>query len=114
MEVKAILRNTRTSAYKARLVADLIRGMNVEKALNTLAFSLKKDAVVVKKLLNSAISNAESNHGLDIDELKVSQIYVDEGTPFKRMHARAKGRGNRILKRTCHITLVVSDAGVGA
>ena len=114
MKVKAILRNTRTSAYKARLVADLIRGMRVETALNTLAFSLKKDATVVRKLLSSAISNAENNHGLDIDELKVSEIYVDEATPFKRMHARAKGRGNRILKRTCHITVVVSDAGVTA
>ncbi|MBI5447708.1 MAG: 50S ribosomal protein L22 [Gammaproteobacteria bacterium] len=114
MKVKAILRGTRTSAYKARLVADLIRGMTVENALNTLSFSLKKDAAVVKKLLNSAISNAENNHGLDVDELRVSEIYVDEATPYKRMHARAKGRGNRILKRTCHITVVVSDAGVTA
>lgn len=114
MQAKAILRNAKTSAYKARLVADLIRGMPVDRAINTLAFSLKKDAAIIKKLLNSAISNAENNHGLDIDELKVSTIFVDEGTPFKRMSPRAKGRGNRILKKTCHITIVVSEAGVAA
>lgn len=114
MKVKAILRNAKTSAFKARLVADLVRGMRVDTAINALTFSLKKDAGVIKKLLNSAISNAENNHGLDIDELKISEIFVDEATPYKRMHARAKGRGNQILKRTCHITVVVSDAGVAA
>ena len=104
MKVQAILRGVRTSAYKARLVADLIRGMKVENALNALKFSLKKDAKLIRKLLSSAISNAENNHALNIDELKINEIYVNEGTPLKRMRPGAKGRGNRILKRTCHIT----------
>ena len=112
MEAKAILRNARTSAYKARLVADQIRGLPVERALNILTYSLKKSGGLIKKVVDSAIANAEHNKGLDIDALNISKIYVDEATAFKRMHARAKGRGNRILKRNCHITVVVSDSGV--
>jgi large subunit ribosomal protein L22 len=108
METQAILRNTRISAQKARLVADQIRGEPVDKALNILSFSLKKGAKVVKKVLESAIANAEHNEGADIDELKVSTVYVDEASSYKRMMPRAKGRGNRILKRTCHITIKVS------
>ena len=111
MEVKAILRNANFSAQKGRLVADQIRGKNVENALQILTFSNKKSAAVVKKVLESAIANAEHNEGADIDELKVSQIYVDQGRFSARFRARAKGRGNRILKRTCHITVAVSDSG---
>jgi large subunit ribosomal protein L22 len=107
MEVSAILRGTRLSAQKGRLVADQIRGLRVEKALNILAFSPKKGAGIIKKVLESAIANAEHNEGADIDELKVAAIMVDEGPVMKRMHARAKGRGNRIVKRTSHITVTV-------
>lgn len=109
MRVPAILRNARLSAQKARLVADQIRGMSVDKALNLLTFSPKKGAVLIKKLLESAIANAEHNEGADIDALKVALIYVDKGTSLKRFSARAKGRGNRIEKQTCHITLTVGD-----
>jgi large subunit ribosomal protein L22 len=97
------------SAQKARLVADQIRGMQVEKALELLSFSPRKAARVIKKVLESAIANAEHNEGADVDELKVSRIFVDEGRTLKRMRARAKGRGNRILKRNSHITVTVSD-----
>lgn len=109
MEVSAKLRGTRLSAQKGRLVADLIRGLPVDRALNILAFTPKKGAVIIKKVLESAIANAEHNNGADIDELKVKTIMVDEGTSLKRFTARAKGRGNRILKPTCHITVVVGD-----
>ncbi len=109
MEVAARLRNAPISAQKARLVADLIRKLPVEKALNTLAFSPKKAAVIIKKLLESAIANAEHNEGADIDELVINTIFVDEATSLKRTRARAKGRANRILKRTSHITVKVSD-----
>lgn len=109
MQVSAILRGVRLSAQKGRLVADQIRGLPVDKALNVLAFSPKKGAVIIKKVLNSAIANAEHNEGADIDELKVKTIYVDEGSTLKRFRARAKGRGARILKPTCHITVVVGD-----
>lgn len=109
MEVAATLKNARISAQKVRLVADQIRGLPIEKALNILNFSLKKAGALVKKVLNSAIANAENNEGADIDELKISRIFVNEGPTYKRMHARAKGRGNQILKRTCHITVQVSD-----
>jgi len=109
MEVAAQLRFARISAQKTRLVADQVRGLSVDKALQTLAFSPKKAAGIVKKVLESAIANAEHNDGADIDELKVSKIYVDEGPTHKRMQARAKGRGNRILKRTSHITVVVGE-----
>ncbi|MFA5243035.1 MAG: 50S ribosomal protein L22 [Sulfuricella sp.] len=109
MRVSAVLRGTRLSAQKGRLVADQIRGLPVERALNILAFSPKKGAVIIKKVLESAIANAEHNEGADIDELKVSTILVDEGTTLKRFRARAKGRGARILKPTCHITVTVGD-----
>lgn len=107
-EVKAIHKYAKTSAFKARLVADQIRLKSVEEALNILSFNNKKAAVLVKKVLNSALSNAEHNDGLDIDDLKVSSIFVDEGSTMKRIRPRAKGRANRILKRTSHITVGVS------
>lgn len=97
------------SAQKARLVADQIRGKGVEEALNILAFSPKKGAVLIKKVLESAIANAEHNEGADVDELRVSTIFVDEGTTMKRIKPRAKGRADRILKRSSHITVTVTD-----
>jgi large subunit ribosomal protein L22 len=100
----------RSSAQKVRLVADQIRGLSVAKAMDILDFSKKKAArLFIKKTLQSAIANAEHNKGADIDELKVAKIYVDEAGALKRWHARAKGRGNRILKKSCHITIQVSD-----
>lgn len=110
MEVAARLKYARLSAQKCRLVCDLIRGLPVDRALDVLRFSTKKSATVVKKVLESAIANAEHNQGTDIDELKVSKIYADQASTYKRMHARAKGRGCRILKPTCHITVVVSNS----
>lgn len=109
MEISAKLSNAPISAQKARLVADQIRGLPVDKALNILKFSTKKGASLVKKILESAIANAEHNEGSDVDELKVSTVFVNEGPSMKRMQARAKGRGNRILKRTCHITVKVAE-----
>ena len=109
MQTTAKLRHARLSAQKGRLVADQIRGLPVEQALNLLAFSKKKGAVLVKKVLESAIANAEHNEGADVDELKVSAVSVDEGPTMKRMRARAKGRGTRILKRTSHINVTVAD-----
>jgi large subunit ribosomal protein L22 len=109
MEVVAILRGARLSAQKARLVADQIRGKAVEEALQLLTYSPKKGAEIIKKVLNSAIANAEHNEGADVDELKVSTIYVDEGMSLKRIRPRAKGRADRIVKRTCHITVKVAD-----
>jgi large subunit ribosomal protein L22 len=109
MEVSARLKGARLSAQKARLVADQIRGRQVGDALNILNFSTKKGAQVVRKLLESAIANAEHNEGADIDELSVSRIFVDEGMTMKRIRPRAKGRADRILKRSCHITLAVAD-----
>ncbi|WP_218163515.1 50S ribosomal protein L22 [Marinospirillum alkaliphilum] len=109
MEVAAKLRGARLSAQKARLVADQVRGKKVADALNLLTFSPKKGAVLVKKVLESAIANAEHNEGADIDELRVSTIMVDEGMTMKRIKPRAKGRADRILKRTCHITVKVAD-----
>jgi large subunit ribosomal protein L22 len=97
------------AAQKARLVADQIRGLHVEKALEVLSYSPKKGADLVKKVLESAIANAEHNEGADIDELSVSKIFVDEGPTMKRIKPRAKGRADRILKRSSHITVVVSD-----
>ena len=108
MEVAATLKHARISAQKARLVADQIRGLPVGKALSLLSFSPKKAAQILKKLLLSAIANAEHNQGLDIDTLAVSRIFVNEAGSFKRSSARAKGRGNRIVKRNCHITIVVA------
>jgi large subunit ribosomal protein L22 len=109
METRATLYGVRLSAQKGRLVADLIRGLPVEKALNVLSFSPKKGARILKKVLESAIANAEHNDGADIDELKVKRIFVERGMPMKRFHARAKGRGNRVLKHTCHIFVTVGD-----
>ena len=109
MEVAAKLKGARISAQKARLVADEVRGMPVGEALNLLEFSKKKAAHLVRKLLNSAIANAENNEGADVDELRVATIFVDEGLTMKRMRPRAKGRGDRILKRTCHIAVKVAD-----
>jgi large subunit ribosomal protein L22 len=109
MEVAARLKGARISAQKARLVADQVRGLPVEQALSLLEFSPKKAAHIVKKVLDSAIANAENNEGADVDELKVSSIFVDEGMTMKRLRPRAKGRADRILKRSCHITVKVSD-----
>ncbi|MDB6060012.1 MAG: ribosomal protein [Verrucomicrobiaceae bacterium] len=109
MEVTARLKGARISAQKARLVADQVRGRGVEDALNILAFSPKKAASLIKKVLNSAIANAEHNEGADVDELKVSSIFIDEGVTMKRIMPRAKGRADRISKRSCHITVKVAD-----
>jgi large subunit ribosomal protein L22 len=109
MEVTAKLSNAPLSAQKARLVGDQIRGLPVERALNTLTFSSKKAAGIFKKVLESAIANAEHNEGADVDELIVSTVYVNEGATMKRVRARAKGRANHILKRTCHITVKVAE-----
>ncbi|AQA17900.1 50S ribosomal protein L22 [Halioglobus japonicus] len=109
MEVAARLKGARISAQKARLVADQVRGKPVEEALNLLEFSNKKAAHIVKKVLDSAIANAENNEGADVDELKVSTVFVDEGMTMKRLRPRAKGRADRILKRSCHITVKVAD-----
>ncbi|WP_395787415.1 50S ribosomal protein L22 [Aquimonas sp.] len=109
METQAILRGARISAQKVRLVADQVRGLPVDRAQNLLKFSEKKAAQIVRKVLLSAIANAENNDGADVDDLKVARIFVDEGPTMKRFHARAKGRGARILKRTSHITVVVGN-----
>ena len=109
MEVTAKLRGARLSAQKARLVADQIRGQSVELALDLLNFSNKKGAMLIRKVLESAIANAEHNQGADVDELKVSTIFVDEGLTLKRIRPRAKGRAGRILKRSCHITVKVAE-----
>lgn len=109
MEAVAKLVNARLSAQKCRLVADQVRGLPAEKALDVLTYSAKKAAGLIKKVLESAIANAEHNAGADVDELRVSTIYIDEGPTLKRFRPRAKGRANEILKRTCHITVKVSD-----
>ena len=109
METKAIVRGVRLSVDKGRLVADLIRGKKVDQALNILAFTQKKAAGIIKKALESAIANAEHNDGADIDELTVKTIYVEKGMVLKRFTARAKGRGNRIVKPTCHLYLTVGN-----
>ena len=109
METKAIVRGVRLSADKGRLVADLVRGKKVDQALNILAFTQKKAAGIVKKALESAIANAEHNDGADIDELSIKSIYIEQGATLKRFSARAKGRGNRISKPTCHIFVTVGN-----
>jgi len=109
MEVAATLSGAQLSAQKARLVADQIRGKQVEEALDILAFSQKKGAEIIKKVLESAIANAEHNEGADVDDLRVSTIFVNEGLTMKRIMPRAKGRADRILKRSCHITVKVAD-----
>ena len=112
MEVAARLKGAQISAQKVRLIADQVRGLRVEEALGLLEFSTKKAAHIVKKLLDSAIANAENNEGADVDELKVSSIFVDEGMTMKRLRPRAKGRADRILKRSCHITVKVADSDI--
>ncbi len=109
MQAVAILKHARISPQKARLVADQVRSLPVGRDLQLLTFSDKKAAALIKKVLESAIANAEHNEGADIDELKVATICVDCGPLLKRMHARAKGRGNRIVKRTSHITVTVAE-----
>jgi large subunit ribosomal protein L22 len=109
VEVAAKLKGAKLSAQKARLVADQIRGKSAESALEILQFSGRKGADIIKKVLESAIANAEHNDGADVDELKVSTIFVDEGMTMKRIRPRAKGRADRILKRSCHITVKVSE-----
>jgi len=109
METTAKLKFARISPQKCRLVADQVRGLPVEKALDVLKFSQKKSAQILGKVLDSAIANAEHNEGLDIDELKITQVFVDAGPTMKRIQPRAKGRANRIIKRTSHITLMVGD-----
>lgn len=109
METNAILRGVRLSSQKGRLLADLVRGKSIDQALNILTFSPQKGAVIIKKVLESAIANAEHNDGADIDVLRVTRIYVEKGTVLKRFTARAKGRGNRILKPTCHIFVTIGS-----
>ena len=109
MEVRAIAKRLSISAQKVRLVADQVRGKPVADALDILNFSTKKGAVLVKKTLESAIANAENNEGADVDDLHISEIFVNEGMTMKRIRPRAKGRADRILKRSCHITVTVSD-----
>lgn len=109
METTAKLRGVRLSAQKGRQVADMVRGKAVENALNILQFSPKKGATIIRKVLESAIANAEHNDGADIDELKITSIFVEKGPVLKRFHARAKGRGVRVLKHSCHIFLTVGD-----
>jgi large subunit ribosomal protein L22 len=109
METNAILKGVRLSEQKGRLVADLVRGKPVDQALNILAFSPKKGAAIIKKVLESAIANAEHNDGADIDALKVKSVLVERGSFLKRFHARAKGRGTRVQKHTCNIYVTVGD-----
>lgn len=109
METTATLRGVRLSAQKGRLVADMVRGKSIGNALNILAFCPKKGAGIIKKVLLSAVANAEHNDGADVDELKVKTIYVEKGMMLKRFTARAKGRGNRIVKPTCHIYVTVGN-----
>ncbi len=108
-ETKASVRGVRLSVDKGRLVADMIRGKKVDQAINILTFTPKKAAVIIKKAVESAVANAEHNDGADIDELKVKSIYVEQGATLKRFSARAKGRGNRISKPTCHIFVTVGN-----
>jgi large subunit ribosomal protein L22 len=109
MQTEAILRFVRLSPLKGRQVADLVRGKKVDEAVNILKFSPQRAAKLIKKVLESAIANAENNQGADVDELKVQHITVDEGPRMKRIRPRAKGRADRILKRTSHICVRVSD-----
>jgi large subunit ribosomal protein L22 len=109
METKASVRGVRLSVDKGRLVADMIRGKKVDQAINILTFTPKKAALIIKKAVESAVANAEHNDGADIDELKIKSIYVEQGTTLKRFSARAKGRGNRISKPTCHVFVTVGN-----
>ncbi len=109
MEAKAIAKRIRISAQKVRRVADLVRGKSVADALDLLSFEPQQPAGLVKKVLESAIANAENNEGADVDDLKVTEIFVNEGMTMKRIKPRAKGRADRILKRSCHISVTVTD-----
>jgi len=109
VEVAAVLKGAKISAQKVRLVADQVRGKPVEEALDILQFSGRKGADIMKKVLESAIANAEHNAGADVDELHVTSVFVDEGVTMKRIKPRAKGRADRILKRSCHITVKVAE-----
>jgi len=109
METKASVRGVRLSVDKGRLVADMIRGKKVDQAISILTFTPKKAATIIKKAVESAVANAEHNDGADIDELKITSIYVEQGATLKRFSARAKGRGNRISKPTCHIFVTVGN-----
>ena len=109
METQASLRGAHLSAQKGRLVADMIRGKKVDEAISILAFSPKRGAALMKKLLESAIANAEHNDGADIDTLKVKTVHVERGSFQRRFHARAKGRGTRVLRHSCHIYITVGD-----
>lgn len=109
MQVAAKLKFARLSAQKCRLVCDQIRGLAIDRARDILKFSPKKAGAMLKKVLDSAIANAENNYGVDIDTLRVSQVFADQGPTYKRTQARAKGRGTRIIKQTCHITVILSD-----
>ena len=109
MKVSAVLKGVHLSPQKARLVADMVRGKKVDQALNILSFCPKKGAEIIKGVVESAIANAEHNEGADIDELRVTTIYVDKGTVLKRIRARAKGRAGRIIKPTCHIMVTVGN-----
>jgi len=110
MEARAVLRQTRISPQKARLIADIVRGQNVEQAINTLRFMPKKGARIIRKLLESAVANASQNEAIDVDTLYVKTIYVDGGPMLKRIRPRAMGRASRILKRTSHITVILDEA----
>ncbi len=109
MQVSATAKRLRVSPRKARLVVDLVRGMRVEAALNVLAFSTQKGAGLVRKVVESAIANAESKEGADVDELRIAEIYVNKGVTMKRLRPRAKGRADRIFKRSSHVTVTVTD-----
>ena len=109
MEARAIARYIRVSPFKARQVADLVRGKDTEEAMAILRYTNKKSAPLIRKVLQSAIANAEHNDGADIDELKVKTIYVEQGTTLKRSAARAKGRGARLSKPTCHVYVTVGN-----
>ena len=111
MQTRSVLKSVRTSTLKARLVADQIRGMHVAKAIDLLEHSTKKASKLFLKALLSAIANAENNHDMDIDELSIVRVFVDQGPVMKRMMPRARGRGDRILKPSCHLTVVVGVAG---
>jgi large subunit ribosomal protein L22 len=110
MQAEARVKHARIGAQKARLVADQIRGLQVEQAVNLLAFSPKKGARIIKKIVESAIANAEHNEGADVDDLWISEVQVDEGPTMKRIRARAKGRASRICKRTSHIRVTVAES----
>ena len=109
MQVSATARRLQISPQKARLVVDQVRGKPVADALDILNFSTRKSAILVRKVLESAIANAENNEGADIDELRISEAYVNEGMTMKRIRPRAKGRADRIFKRSSHITVTVTD-----